>query len=283
MSSTRSSPLEDPRPVRRRRAALLPWSLALALLLAFTHLAPPVRAQALPRSCAVVTDLSGTASLQRAGAPHALAVLDYLFAADELQLERGTTVELVTTDGPGRVYTLSGPGRFGLRAAVPVALDARGAVAARDPAQDWRALQLDAGALGRASVSLRGAPDGAIALLAPVGTVRVDDLDRLRWTRPYGRPSARWTYELRLVDADGTLVFATRTGATELAWPGPRPGMPARPYLWTVIGTTPDGRRAEGSAEFRVVDAPLQARIEDAPAAARQARGAPTGPGAAPR
>lgn len=252
--------------------------LARLLLALLAHVPLAAHGQVPARACTVVTDLSGSATVYRPGEHHALAVLDYLATGEELHLAPAATVELVFFCGSGRVYTLGGPGRFALRAAAPVALDARGSVVARDLSGDWSALQRDPTDLGRASVSLRGTPDSAVELLAPIGTVRAAGAERLRWVRPYSRVADAWSYELRVVDAAGALIFTTRTRATDAAWPGP--GARGCPCLWAVLASTPDGRRAEGSAEFRLLDAPAQQRIEVAQQAARRARAGRPGEGA---
>lgn len=264
----------DPRPERRfawhaqailRAGLLAPCLGCLPPIDALAQPAPPLHAGAL------VTDVSGTAIVDREGRPHALDVLVTLEPHDTLRLGPDARVELVVTHGAGRVFRISGPGRFALRAGSVVALEGTGSVAARDLEGDWSGLRIDGTHLGRAAASLRGAPDSAILLRAPIGAQRPGQLTSLRWDRPYGRRSAHWSYDVRLVDPAGALVFATQTGATSVALPS-LAWTAERDYLWTVTGTNEDGRRATGSAEFRPVGAGLQARIDALAADVARAR-----------
>ena len=81
---------------------------------------------------AVVTDVDGKASNFRSGRAHALAVLEALDRSDQLRLEAHARVEIAFTAGRGRVFSLSGPGRFALRADDVVGMDAGSRIVMRD-------------------------------------------------------------------------------------------------------------------------------------------------------
>ncbi|HXY22944.1 MAG TPA: hypothetical protein VEI29_09675, partial [Burkholderiaceae bacterium] len=135
-------------------------------------------------------------------------------------------------------------------------------IAVRDLAEAWRTVQIRPGLLGRASVALRGSSAQRLQVQAPIGVQLEEALDALRWRPPYGPDSQNWQYTVRLIDADGAVVFSVSTRATEVALPATLPWQREQPYLWTVQATADDGRRAESATEFRLVDRATQERMQ---------------------
>lgn len=211
---------------------------------------------------AVVTDAKGKAALVHAGRRHAVLVLDLLERSDELLLAQKAQVEIAFFAGPARVFLLSGPGRFVLGTEAVVSRDAGARIAVRDLAQAWRSVQIQPSLLGRASVVLRGSSAERLQLQAPVGAQLREAVDALRWKPPYGRGPQNWQYTVRLIDADGALVFSASTRDTEIALPADFPWLREQSYLWTVKATADDGRRAEAATEFRLVDRATQERMQ---------------------
>jgi len=225
-----------------------------------------------PAPIAVVTDVDGKAAVVRGGHRRDLLVLDLLERSDRLLLAAKARVEIAFFSDTPRVFLLSGPGRFTLRSDTIIGADAAGLVAVRDLAPAWRTLQIRPGLVGRASVALRGVSDVGLELLLPVGAQLDAALDTLRWSAPYGPAAEGWQYAVRLVDAQGAVVFSVRTRATEVALPARRSWLREQPYLWTVEATADDGRRARAAAEFRVVDQSTQERMGTLAQLAQQAQ-----------
>lgn len=213
-------------------------------------------------SLAVVTNVTGKAALLHAGRRHGVVALDLLERSDELALEKNSQVEIAFFSGIPRVFLLSGPGRFALRADAVVSADAGARIGVRDLAQAWRTVQIRPGMVGRASVALRGSSAQALPVQAPVGLQLEEALDALRWQPPYGRGPQNWQYAVRLIDADGAVVFSAVTRDTEVALPATLTWLREQPYLWTVKASADDGRRAESATEFRLVDRTTQEHMQ---------------------
>ncbi len=254
----------------RRCAVLLGAVIAGALA--------PVGARAAPPAVAVVTDRAGGAWLQRAGRAESLAPLDVLYPGDRLRVAAGARVEIAFTGGAGRVVTLGGPGRFAVGADAVRSVDGAGRVQWRDLAAAWRALRIQPGAVGRASIALRGLRATDVPLRAPVGTQVADPPAALQWDAPYGRKGAPWDYRVRIVDPDGRQVYFAQTGGNRIALAPPPAWQRGVSYLWTVEALGSDGRRAVGRATFSLLDGDDQARLQSACAElARHRRNTPDG------
>ncbi len=233
------------------------------------------RTRALPQTVALATGLSGPATLRHAGRIRPLAVLQALAPGDELQLAPGTSAEIVVAGPRQRVYALSGAGRYRLHGDEIVALEPRATVVVRDLLGEWRTLRLQPGPVGRASVALRGADESTLATRVPVGGQCAASLEFLRWDAPRTPPFDHWTYTVRLVDEQGREVLAAQTVEPLLALPRDLDWHRGAAYVWTVDAASEGGRRAEGAAEFRLVDAAVEARVAAAMAAAAAARDRP--------
>ncbi|HYA66146.1 MAG TPA: hypothetical protein VEE84_05630 [Burkholderiaceae bacterium] len=245
---------------------------AMAALLGGASAAAEQPAMASNAPLAVVTDIKGDAALVHAGRRRGVLVLDLLERSDELLVSAKAQVELAFFSGAPRVFVLSGPGRFAVRADAVVSRDAAARIAVRDLAEAWRTVQIRPGMLGRASVALRGSSVRRLQAQAPIGVQLEEALDALRWNPPYGPDSQNWQYSVRLIDADGALVFSVSTRATEVALPTNLPWQREQPYLWTVKAVADDGRRAESATEFRLVDRFTQERIQQLAQIAQEAR-----------
>jgi len=254
----------------RRGFAALAALLAVLLGPRAVAAADPARAAEAP--LAVVTDVEGGARVHRAGRTHAVAALDLLERSDQIWLEPRAHVELVFFHGNGRVYSLSGPGRFALRVDEAVGLEAGARVAVRELAPAWRSLRIAPGAIGRASVALRGAPGDRLELQSPVGAQLDEALAQLRWESPYGPHPQSWAYAVRVIDAGGAMVFSTSTRDTVVMLPQQLPWVREQTYLWTVEARAEDGRHASAAAEFRILDPVTQEQIRTLRRAVEQAR-----------
>ncbi|HXY05726.1 MAG TPA: hypothetical protein VEI05_04210 [Burkholderiaceae bacterium] len=253
-----------------RRRALLAGALGIfccGLAVGAARSASPVDAPV-----AVVTDLRASASLLRAGHRRALEALDVLDRSDELVLAENARVEIAYFSGVPRLFLLFGPGRFLLHDDAVIGRHANDRIAVRDLAQAWRALHIEPALLGRASVALRAASGADLRIQSPVGAQLEADLDALRWKTPYGRGSQSWQYAVRLIDAQGAVLFSANTRDTMVALPAQLPWAREQPYLWTIEALADDGRRAETATEFRLVDRTTQERMDALAKITEQAR-----------
>ena len=242
------------------RGAIFARSLWVLLCICAASAREPLPAADAP--LAVVTDVDGKAGRLRAGHSRALVALDVLERSDQLLLPARARVEIAFFSGMPRVFVLTGPGRFALRGDAVIGLGGSGAVLVRDLDLAWRTLQIRPALLGRASVALRGAPGAGLEVQAPVGAQLDVALDALRWRPPYGRSGQNWEYAVRLIDAQGAVVFSASTRDTAIALPAHTPWVREQPYLWTVDAVGDDGRRVGAAAEFLVLDRATQERLD---------------------
>jgi len=236
------------------------------------------RAAAPPPAVAVVTDLAGHAQLRRGGVQRPLVALDTLRAQDQLRLDAGAMAEIAFTAGTGSVLRLGGPGRFLVRAQDVLPRDRSGVAERRDLAAAWRGVQIRPGLVGRASIALRGLPATGVQLRAPIGAQVGDDLVRLQWDPPYGRPSAGWEYAVRVIDDQGTLLYAAQARAPGIDLPADLPIERGRDYLWTVQAQADGRRHVHGAAEFRRVPLEVEQRAQALVASVRAQRRDPAQP-----
>ncbi len=253
---------------RKGNPRIMALLIGCALLGQFWNAAP---AATFATPDAVVTDIEGSVRLERGPIRRPVAALDPLFASDRLSLAPGARVETAITNGAGRVVVVRGPCHCVLRGADIVPLDGACALEQRDLAQAWRALRIAPGALGRASVSMRGAARAPMLLLAPVGPQLANAPTRLRWEAPYGPQAQAWEYAVRLIDPEGQLILSARTREPSFSLAG-QPLLPGLAYLWTVEATAPDGRRSRAAAEFLILGEAAQRPLRALQAAAMQLR-----------
>ncbi len=242
---------------------------------------PPTSGAAPAAPVAVVTAVQGEVQWRRAARRSPLKILSGPGIGDTLELAGGAGVELAFTQGRGRVYSVTGPGRCRLRADGVRAIDAQVRIEERDLAEPWRDVQLRTLEFERASVSLRSAGASELEQRSPRGAQRLRKLQAFRWERPYGRADAPWSYTVRLVDADGNLLWTGSTRETSIAVPQTPAWRRETVYLWSVEASEPEGREVHASAEFTLVSRAVEGRIvaleqaldaarrEDAPRRAR--------------
>ena len=212
---------------------------------------------------AVVTDLTGHGQLRRHGQQRPLAVLDTLLPQDQLHMDAGAAAELAFTAGAGSVIRLAGPGRFQVRSQDVLPRDPGAKVERRDLAAAWRGVRLRPGLIGRASIALRGLPATQVSLRSPIGGEAADGIERLQWDQPYGRHAGAWDYTVRVIDDQGSLVFASQSRERALDLPASLVLDRGRDYLWTVQAQADDRRHAYGAAEFHWVAADVEQRMRD--------------------
>jgi hypothetical protein len=117
---------------------------------------------------ALVTEMSGAATVATNRSPTALGVLQDLSAGARLTLASGSHVVVVHT-ASGAVYDLAGPGTFRVQASAIEPADANAQLKRRELPPEIRAYRLDAAVAAQASLVMRGAsqptldgPDGGV-------------------------------------------------------------------------------------------------------------------------
>jgi hypothetical protein len=257
----------------RRALVFLAWACLLAAAPGRSGAqAAPAGAAGAHRPVALVTGLEGEARVQRPEGAHLLRVLDTLANGEDLTLAAGAQAEVVVTVGAERVYELRGPGRFALRASAVSVRGKAGRIEVRDLVGNWRALQLQPGMVGRASVSLRGYEEAVVVTRAPAGGQRAAAARRLQWEAPPGYAPPSWDYVVSVVDPQGATIFRAHTREPFLQLPDALALQRGAAYVWTVDATDEQGWKREGVAEFRIVEAPVERRVQSAQQAAEQAR-----------
>jgi hypothetical protein len=227
------------------RFRAVPWRVLL-LALCLAH-AGPGRAQAV----AILTEIEGSVRLIEHGRTLRPEVAEPIDRGAIALLEPHARIVLAYP-GAGSIYELRGPGRFEVRSDVVLLRSGSGSLARRDLASALRALSIrPEGTTLQGSAAMRGA--GALLLQAdgPTGSQFARDPIRICW-RPLGKP---WTYQVRLIDDEGIVVFEAGTAESTFELPTEIPLRPNAPYLWRVLAMGPNGQSAEAVGEFRRLDA----------------------------
>jgi hypothetical protein len=228
-----------------RLIAFLLSTVCAMLLGAGVHAAEPA---------ALVTDLQGGAA--RSGT-QTLAILAELAAAAPLELAAGTRLTLVHFAG-ARQFDLEGPGVFRLTAA-GVEATAGGRVTARAPlSAAFDKVRLRPAQVVQASITMRGgAGQQVLKLATPVGTWVLDARPDFRWQTIAG--VAR--YRFQLTDDTGRLLHDVEIAGDVAVLPASLALKAGQIYGWQVSAAMPDGKVAEGWAEFGILDDERRARI----------------------
>jgi hypothetical protein len=230
--------------------------LALGLLFGFLTVscAVPGVARAAgngrPRLVAIVTEVAGPARIVVGGRTLDPDVADSVQEGSIVALERDARIDL-TYPAEGSVYELRGPGRFVVRRSAVESRSRSGQLTRRDLAPALRALRIHAeGSALQGSAVMRGASAPELEADGPSGSQLARDQLRLCW-RPLG---PQWTYRVRLIDDDGTVLFEGHTVDSEFQFSGATELQPGAPYLWHVLATGPNSQSAEAAGQFRQLD-----------------------------
>lgn len=229
-----------------RFSARLASLLIAALPIFSVHAAEPA---------AMLTDLAG--GEVRSGAQR-LAILSELGVSASLELGSGARATLVHF-GSARQFDLLGPGAFRVTGAGVEIVAGSGQVTARAPlAAAYDKVRLRPSRVIQASISMRGKGDlQPLKLVAPAGSWIVDARPVFRWQKPAGASG----YRFQLTDNTGGVLHQAEVGQETARLPDSVELKVGQTYAWQVNATLPDGREAEGWAEFGIIDAERRVRI----------------------
>jgi len=203
---------------------------------------------------AMVTDLQG--SVVRSGGQR-LAILAELGAAAQLELGADARVTLVHF-ASGRQFNLEGPGAFRVTGTGVESAGTGRVIAGAALAAAYANVQLRPSRVAQASFSMRGSGDELVVKLdSPAGTWLLDERPAFRWQKIAGAT----TYRFRLTDNTGRVLHEATTGDDAAMLPAAVTLKAGETYAWQVNATLPDGRVAEGWAEFGIADAERSKRV----------------------
>ena len=218
-------------------------------------------------AAAIVTDLTGKASMQAGGKTAAVAILSEIEPNARVQLEPGSTLIVLYTRS-GDEFLADGPALIHFRPDAPVALS--GAA----PRKQTNAIAKDAGIRIRPAA----ATQAAFVMRSARTTARIRLLT-LSGTRVLaGSPEFLWqgiegvvTYRFELTDETGKSLYETEIAGSRLKLPETIRLQAGSGYTWEVSTRAADGRRYVSAGDFSLASADLQSRA----AALRPAAGAP--------
>jgi hypothetical protein len=209
---------------------------------------------------ALVTDLSGHATLTEGGKTSRLSVLAYLTPGSEIMLDAGGRVVITFFTQPNE-YTFTGPSTISIapdgaralkgQASVPRRLGDEKAAAARK----FAPLQMERTAM--ASFEMRGSARPQIRLLGPVNTEILNETPEFSWTTIPGISGYHWA----LTQSGGNVVLEANVEGGEFVLPRESALRYGANYGWRVDCRLPSGKTAWAGGEFTVVDADRARRI----------------------
>lgn len=217
-------------------------------------------------AAAIVTDLTGKASMQAGGKTAAVAILSEIETNARVQLEPGSTLVVLYTRS-GDEFVADGPALIHFRPDAPVALS--GAA----PRKQTNAIAKDAG------IRIRPAAAQAAFVMRSARTTARIRLLTLSGTRVLaGSPEFLWqgiegvvTYRFELTDETGKSLYETEIAGSRLKLPETIRLQAGSGYTWEVSTRAADGRRYVSAGDFSLASADLQSRA----AALRPAADAP--------
>lgn len=209
------------------------------------------------RLVAIVTEVEGSARLVVRGRAASPDVADPVEQGTIVVLERDARIVL-TYPVVGSIYELRGPGRFLVRADEVQLRAGSGRLARRDLIPALRALQIKPdGATLQGSAAMRGASALELQLEGPSGTQLTSEAIELCW-KSLG---PQWTYRVRLIDDDGSVLYETKTTDSHFELPADIRLQADVPYVWHVEATGPSGESADAAGQFQRLDAQAQQNL----------------------
>ncbi len=240
------------------------WRIAVALLVwclngaAAACAQPVVTAVATP--VAIITEASGAFRILARGNPAPSEVASPVEPGAILALDREARLVLAYP-GTGSIYQLQGPGRFVARTSGVERLSGPGSLAQRDLVSALRALKIrPEGARVQGSTAMRGAGGLVLQAWGPTGSQRTPDAMVVCW-RPLG---LNWSYQIRVIDDDGHVVFDGHTNGARLPLPAVRMLQADAAYLWQVLARGPNGESAEAVGQFQRLDPSTEQALQQA-------------------
>ena len=240
----------------------------LAVLTLLLSAATPVFAQ----SVAMVTDLTGKATLQGAHGKVNLTMLTELAGDARVQLDGGARLTAIYL-GTGDEYVFSGPAQIQFRAAAPQVLSgAAPQKRASASAKGGKQVTIRLSSVTQAGLVMRSRrTTGRIPLLTLVGTKTLESSPEFRWRET--SPGTR--YRFKLADSLGKSLDQTEIDGTAFTLPPSVQLKENTVYTWEISAPFPDGRQYVSTGDFSLASGELRAQAEslkpaaDAPVAER--------------
>ncbi len=208
---------------------------------------------------AMVTDLTGKATVLSEGRSRDVTILAELEAGAKVQLAAGATLVALYLEA-GDEYAFKGPATIDFKSAAPEV--AGGALPER------RGLTLGKGGKG-IRIKPVGMTQGAIVMRGVRVDARIQLLNLNRTRTLETHPLFMWKelqpglkYAIELDDDTGRTVFEAQVDVNSFRLPASVPLKEGVPYTWQVSARLPDGRKYSSSAEFAVATADLRAEVE---------------------
>jgi hypothetical protein len=217
-------------------------------------LAGALAAHAAPEPVALVTEISGTASVAQRPDGGVLEMLHELRVGAVVTLSSGAHAVVVHT-GSGVVYDLSGPGRFRVQGGGVDGLNGA-RVARRELPPEIRSFQLKPQSAMQANIVMRGGTP--MWLEGPSGGVLGADELTYRIHGNVGKPSVEVT------TLSGTAIVVALEASSAFNPAGAASIKPGTRYLLLVKGTDNRGKPVELSSSFWVIDSESAVRLKSA-------------------
>lgn len=246
----------------RRWLGLLAACASLLLCLAM-----PAAAQ----TVAIITDLTGKASIQGAAAKRDLTILSAIDAGTRLVLDGGARVVVLYT-GSGDEYAFAGPALIEFRDGAPEALSGTQPQKRTSAVAKSTDIRIKTAYTMQAGYVMRGVP-ATIKLLSPAGSKTLEVSPEFRWQDV--QPGV--TYQFDLTDETGKSLYEAQVEGAALKLPASVQLREGAGYTWQVSMRLADGRRYLSAGDFSLAAAELRARVEtlrpatDAPVSERVA------------
>jgi hypothetical protein len=228
--------------------------IVTSILLAAVHLPASTGTEAVPKVVAVVSSLSGTATVRPRGS--VVQLYDWLETGRVVDVSRGA--RLILTFASGRRFAVGGKARIAIGTEAPAVKG--GTVRELEPVPELPSVPVvdDAEHVGRRAGAVRVRQnDGAIPGLYPCdGATVVADGARLT----FAPVATVGQYEILIEDLAGQPVLKTQTDSSPLAVP-PNVLKAGSRYYWRVRLMTTVGPRPSGEAEFSTLDGAAASRL----------------------
>jgi hypothetical protein len=232
-------------------------------------LAMPAAAQTI----AIITDLTGNASIQGAAAKRDITILSTIDAGMRLSLDGGARMVALYT-ASGDEYAFAGPALIEFRDSAPEALSGtqpRKRISAVAKGADIR---IRTSSTMQAGYVMRAPHDTThIKLLSPAGSKTLEVSPEFRWQDV--QPGVK--YQFVLTDETGKSLYEVEVEGAVLKLPASVQLREGAGYTWQVSVRLADGHRYVSVEDFSIATAELRERVEalrpatDAPVSERVA------------
>jgi len=237
----------------------------LALLAACATLLMGLVMPAAAQTVAIITDLTGKASIQGAAARRDLTILSAIDAGTRLSLDGGAHMVALYT-ASGDEYAFAGPALIEFRDGAPEALSGTQPQKRTSAIAKGTDIRIKTTYTMQAGYVMRGVP-ATIKLLSPAGSKTLEVSPEFRWQD--AQPGVK--YQFDLTDETGKSLYEAQVEGAALKLPASVQLREGVGYTWQVSVRLADGRRYLSAGDFSLAAAELRARVETL----RPATGAP--------